>query len=142
MVRGKGFGFQKNFIASWSRLKERQLLGTKKEDKLKCTSADILPACNLIKTALLSCRLQRIPPRNHQCFSVYITFIIAGKHYNTVFHRVIMKVTRDLIVKTSFYKNQKQRPDCGQGSLDFTQPHHLPSKNSKQHKRTAFLSQL
>lgn len=142
MVRGKGFGFQKNFIACWSRLKERQLLGTKKEkDMLKCTSAEMLPACNLIKTVLLSCRLQRIP-RNHKYFSVHITFIKVGEHYNTVFHRFIMKVTKNPIVKTCSYKNQQQRFDCRQRKVWISPSPISLLKNSKQHKRAAFPSQL
>lgn len=54
---------------------------------------EMLPVYNLIKTALLSCRLQRIP-RSYKHFFVHITFIKVGKHYNTVFQISITKATK------------------------------------------------
>lgn len=88
----------------------------------------MLPACNLIKTVLLSCRLQRIPQKS-QIFLCPYNIYQSRKHYNTVLHRFIMKVTKNPIVKTCSYKNQWRKFDCGQGSLDFTQLY-LPSKSS------------
>lgn len=83
---------------------------------------EMLPAYNLIKTVLLSCRLQRIPQKL-QIFLCPYNIYQSKKALPHCISYIHNKGHENPAVKTCTYKNQWQSSDCSQGSQDFTQLH-------------------